>query len=170
MNLTRLLVISILVPSTFVVAIILVSFIPHRAEVLTHGQEHLALAAVIVAGIVPFSFLMLRIFGRIQDHILRQNDELSRRATEMESLLKVGRAVEESRELSQVLPTALEAVLEATSAEAAEVWLLDRQEGALFMSYHHGVAREAFLEIVLLDLGEGYPGIVAQTGAPMLVP
>ena len=33
----------------------------------------------------------------------------------------------------------------------------------------HGAAREAFLEITRLALGEGYPGIVAQTGRPILV-
>lgn len=169
MNLNRLLLVAIVVPSAFVVAILLVSFIPHRAGLLSHSQEHLILAVTMVAGIVPFAFFMLRVFRRIQGHVIQQNDELSRRTREMGALLRVGRAVEESQELEQVLPAALEAVLEATSAETAEVWLLDPQDGALVLRHHYGEATEAFLEITRFSPGEGYPGIVAETGKPLLV-
>jgi hypothetical protein len=128
-------------------------------EVAKDGEE----------GIIPFSYFMVRVFKRIQDHILGQNDELSRRATEMEALLRVGQVVGESLDLDRVLPSALEAVIDGTTAEAAEVWLLDRQEGTVVLLHHRGAARDAFLEITRLALGEGYPGIVAQTGTPILV-
>lgn len=169
MNLNRLLLLAILLPSVFVVGIVVVSYIPHREELFTHEQEHLALAATIVAGIIPFSYLMLRLFRRIQEHILRQNAELSRRTTEMEALLRVGQVVGESLDLDQVLPAALEAVIDGTTAESAEVWLLDPNDEAVRLLHHRGAASEAFLEIVRLPLGEGYPGIVAQTGKPILV-
>jgi hypothetical protein len=135
-NLNRLLLLAIGLPSTFVVGVILLSFLPHRAELLSHSQEHVALSLTIVIGIVPFSFFMLRVFRGIERRILQQNDDLSGRTREMEALLKVGRAVAESLDLDRVLPAALEATLEATSAEAAEVWLLDVQEGAVFLRHH----------------------------------
>ncbi|MFQ5860891.1 MAG: GAF domain-containing protein [Dehalococcoidia bacterium] len=169
MNLNRLLLLAILAPSAFVVGVVMLSYFPHQAELFGHETEHVLLGAVMVAGIIPFSFFMFRIFRRIQRHILQQNQELSRRTGEMEALLKVGRAVEESLELDRVLPAALEAVLEATSAEAAEVWLMDPQQGAVLLLHHHGAARKAFLEVTRFSLGEGYPGIVAQTGRPILV-
>lgn len=169
MNLNRLLLLAILVPSIFVVAVILFSFVPHQAELLTHGQEHIFLAIVMVTGIIPFSFFMLRIFKRIERHVLQQNEELSQRTKEMEALLKVSRAVGESLDLDSVLPAALDAVLEATSAESAEVWLLDPQDETVELRHQRGEARDAFLEITRFAVGEGYPGIVVETGRPILV-
>ena len=151
------------------VGVILLSFLPHREELLSHSQEHAALSITIVIGIVPFSFFMLRVFRGIERRIIQQNDDLSRRTAEMEALLKVGRAVAESLDLDRVLPAALEATLEATSAAAAEVWLLDAQEEAVYLRHHQGAAREAFFEISRFPLGEGYPGIVTQTGSAILV-
>ena len=74
-----------------------------------------------------------------------------------------------SRGTLGVLPAALEAVLEGTSAEAAEVWLVDSHDGSVMLRHHQGAAREAFLEITRLEPGEGYPGIVVETGRPILV-
>ena len=168
-NLSRLLLLTILFPSVYVVAVILASYLPHRTGLLTHEGEHLALALAIVAGIIPFSFFVHRIFQRIQHHIVKQNEELGRRAWEMEVLLKVGRAVEESLDMNQVLPASLKEVLKATSAEYAEVWVLAPREGALFLRYQEGKAQEAFRELTRFRLGEGYPGLVAQSGRSILV-
>ena len=163
-NLNRLLLIAILIPSAFVVVIISLSFVPHQAELLTHRQEHVGIAVGMVAGIVPFSFFMLRIFRRIEGHIIQQNDILSSRNTEMEALLELGRAVENSLDLDSVLSASLEVVLTTTGAEATEVWLLDNQREILTLRHHQGEARDAFLAITEFQIGEGYPGIVAQTG------
>lgn len=168
-NLNRLLVIAILIPSVFVVGIVLLSYVPHQAEKLTHGQEHTALAIAMVAGIVPFSFFMLRIFRKIQSHVVSQNEELSTRTIQMQALLKVGRAVEDSLNLDSLIPSALEAVIESTSAESSELWLLDQQKEAVSLRDHQGLSREAFREITRFQLGEGYPGIVALTGEPIHV-
>ena len=169
MNLRRLLLITILAPSVFVIGVVLFSYLPHRAGLLTHGGEHVFLGLVMVTGIIPFSFFTHHIFRRIQGHILQQNEELARRTGEMEALLRVARAAEESLELDQVLRSASEAVLDATSGEAVEVWLVEEPERDLVLRHHQGEAREAFLEINRFPLGEGYPGIVAATGQPILV-
>jgi hypothetical protein len=136
LNLHKLLLVAILLPSVFVITVTLLSFLPHREGMLSHGQEHAALALVMVAGIVPFSFLMLGIFRRIQGQILMQNRELSRRTREMEALLKVGKAVEESVDLDRVLPAALGAVVAVTNAEAAEAWLVDPAGGGITLAHH----------------------------------
>lgn len=169
MNLNRLLLIAIGVPAIFVVTVIGASYFPHQAELLSHGGEHIALSVAIVIGIIPFSFLMLRIFRRIERHIIDQNRELSQRTRETEALLKVGRAVEASLEMDRVLPMALEAMVEGTNAEAAEVWLLNPQDKALYLRFHQGSGKEAFLETDRFAVGEGYPGIVLQTGNPLFV-
>ncbi|MBI4311526.1 MAG: GAF domain-containing sensor histidine kinase [Chloroflexi bacterium] len=162
MNLNRLLLIAILLPAIYAIAVIGASYFPHQTGLLSHDGEHVALSIAIVSGIIPFAFLMLHIFRRIEGHIFQQNKELN-------ALLKVGRGVEESVDLDRVLPTALEATLEATTAEAAEVWVVEAKEEALYLRLHAGAAKEAFAEIGRFKLGEGYPGIVAQTGNPILV-
>ena len=169
MNLSRLLLMAIILPSVFVVAVILVSFAPHQAGLLDHAQEHAFLAVIIVGGIIPFALFMFHVFRRIQGHVLRQNRELSRLVAEREALLKVGRAVEESLDLDRVLPAALEAVLEATSAEAAEVWLVNPEDGSVTMRHHQSRFSDAFLEITRFERGQGFPGIVVETGKPILV-
>ena len=168
MKLKHLLLPAILAPSIFVVLVAGLSYYPHKTGFFTHEQEHLVLTFVMVVGIIPFSFLMLRIFRRIQAHILHQNEELARRARESEALLKVGRVVEQSMDMDRVLPAALEAILEATNGEAAEVWLVDRQQGVVYLRHHEGKAKEAFADITRFPIGEGYPGIVAQTGRTIL--
>ena len=107
MNLRRLLLLTILAPSTFVVGVVVLSYLSHQAGFLTHGGEHLLLAVIMVTGIIPFSFFAHHIFRRIEKHILPQN-----------------RTTEESLELDQVLRSASKAVLEATGGEAAEVRLV----------------------------------------------
>lgn len=169
MNLRRLLQLAIILPSLFVVIVSAATFIPHWRGLLSHEVEHIVLALGILAGIIPFSFLMLRIFRRIEQHILRQNETLSQRNKETEALLKVGKAAQESLKIDTVLPAALRATLEATSADAAEVWLSDHDGQTLQLRYHEGGSREAFVEISQFRFGEGYPGMVALTGKAILV-
>lgn len=121
-----------------------------------------------LVGIVPFSVLMMNIFRRVHIHTLKQNEALTQRTREMEALLRVGRAVESSLELDKIIPAALEAILEITTAEAAEVWLSDPQEGVVSLRYHKGHDAEAFQVMTRFRMGEGYPGIVAQSGQPIL--
>lgn len=169
MNLRRLLLVAIVVPSLGVVALTAASYVPHRAGLLSHSQEHLTLAVSLVAGVVPFSILMVALFRRIQHHIVRQNDELSQRNREAEALLRVGRAVEGSRDLDHVLPAALDALLEATTAESAEVWLPDQSRTNLELRYQRGMAGDAFHTISRFRMSEGLPGIAASTGQSVVV-
>ncbi len=111
-----------------------------------------------------------------QDEVgtLASSFEVMRRRLEhslndFESLLEVARAVGQSLELDKVLPGVLDAVIGGTSAEAAEVWLVEDMEKSVVLRQHRGEAREAFLEIVRLPIGEGFPGIVVQTRLPINV-
>lgn len=167
-GLNRLLWAAILAPSAFVIGVTLASYFPHTARLLSHAEEHVFLAAAMIAGIIPFSFLMVRIFRRIEGRIITQNELLSRRTREMEALLKVGQAAEESLELGKILPASLEAVLDATTAEYAEVWLLDADGSELTLRHQRGADISAFSEIARFEIGRGYPGLVAESAEPIL--
>lgn len=167
-NLNRLLALTIILSSTFTVAVIVFDYLLHKTWGLDHGSRHLVVAAtIIVAGIIPISFFAFRVFRRIERHIMEQNQRLAQRAQEMGALLRVERATAESLELDAMLRFALAAVVETTPAEEAEVWLTD--DGNVVLRHHQGEFREAFLDITCFRLGEGYPGLVAQTGEPILV-
>ena len=85
---------------------------------------------------------------------------------ELLTLLAVGNATTSSLLLSELLSRALDAVLEVTDVQSAEVWLVEGQE--VVLSMHRGASFEAFLEKNRLRLGEGFPGMVVQSGSPLI--
>lgn len=94
-------------------------------------------------------------------------EQSQRQNQEMLAMMAVGRAANSSLDLDEVLVKALDTILDVSTAEAAEVWLMeDNQE--LVMRCHRGIHREAFLEHTRFMVGEGFPGIVAKTGEPVL--
>ncbi|MFQ5826862.1 MAG: GAF domain-containing protein, partial [Dehalococcoidia bacterium] len=90
------------------------------------------------------------------------------RNREMEALLAVSRAGASSLDLPRVLDRALDTILEVTSAEAAEMWLAE-ERGELTLTRHRGAASEAFHEQTRFQMGEGFPGLAAQTCSPVVV-
>ena len=90
------------------------------------------------------------------------------RNRELAALLAVSEAATSSLELDQVLDEALDAVLAVTTAEAAEIWLME-DSGELALHRHRGAAPEAFYERTRFEVGEGLPGLAAQTGSPVVV-
>ncbi len=89
------------------------------------------------------------------------------RNREMEALLVVSRAVAESLDLPQVLDRALAPILEITSADAAEIWLTeDGRE--LVLKCHRGAASDIFHARTHFLIGEGFPGLAAQTGSTVV--
>ncbi|MBI4287469.1 MAG: GAF domain-containing sensor histidine kinase [Chloroflexi bacterium] len=93
-------------------------------------------------------------------------DRSERRNRELAALGAVGKAVTSSLDLDEVLSQALDAVLEVTAADAAEVWLVSDSE--LVMWGHRGDHPEAFLLESSFPIGSGLLGEVAGSQAPIL--
>jgi DNA-binding SARP family transcriptional activator len=62
----------------------------------------------------------------------------------------------------------LDRLLAATGADAAELFVREPSGGRLWMAAHRGLAARDFQERTAFDRGEGYPGIVAEHGEPLL--
>lgn len=92
-----------------------------------------------------------------------------RRNREMEALLAVNGAVTSSLDLPHVLDRALEAIVAVTSAEAAEIWLLDEPAEELTLSAHRGASPDAFHEASRFQVGAGLPGLAVMSRAPVVV-
>ena len=112
-------------------------------------------AVFIVGNLVAFSFGGLRKERgyRIQLAALNQTSSV----------------VSQSLELSQILNSCVDNIINVMSVDAALIFLLDEEAGHLTLAAHQGVS-EAFVGSVgRIKMGEGLNGAVAQTGEPMLV-
>jgi len=71
--------------------------------------------------------------------------------------------------LSQAdLDGVLDELLEHSGADAAELFVREPGAGRLWLAAHRGMAARDFRSRTVFDVGEGYPGVVAQTGEPIL--
>ncbi|MEX0673902.1 MAG: sensor histidine kinase [Gaiellaceae bacterium] len=83
-----------------------------------HFPGYLYVLLVLAAAVSAFSFAIFGLIGRLEREIFRRNRQLA-------ALLAVGRAEQAPGRLSDVLEAALDALVEATAAGAAEVWLIE---------------------------------------------
>ncbi|MBI2859820.1 MAG: GAF domain-containing sensor histidine kinase [Chloroflexi bacterium] len=87
---------------------------------------------------------------------------------DLTALLSIVKVTSSSLNVNEVLDRSLVTIIEVTSADAAEIWLIEGEE-ELVMRCHRGTHAEAFLEQERFRLGEGIPGIVAQQRINVLV-
>ncbi len=114
----------------------------------------------LAAGVSVFSFAIFALIGSVEA-------ELIERSQRLEAVLAVGRAASSSLRLADLLDAALDAILAVTSAEAAELWLLEG--GELVLERQRGLDQGAFCERTRFRLGEGLPGAAALSGRPVVV-
>lgn len=135
---------------------------------LHHFPGVLVVLGVTIAGTSLFAFGVFAVVNRLERQILVQNQALEQRTQELEAVLTVGRAASSSLELGELLDAAMDAILEVTNADAAEVWLRPTP-GELVLARHRGSDEEAFTERTRLRDGEGLPGLTATAAAPVVV-
>ncbi|MBI4302064.1 MAG: GAF domain-containing sensor histidine kinase [Chloroflexi bacterium] len=99
--------------------------------------------------------------ANLYEQSLLQNRELG-------ALLAVGKVATSSIQLDELLSASLDTVLEVTSTDAAEIWLAEG-DGDIVMRCHRGAHRDPFMERTRFSVGEGIPGLVAQSKEPILI-
>lgn len=68
----------------------------------------------------------------------------------------------------EALPEVLRWIAESTDMEVAELFLLDQQTGQMVLTGQQGPFVSAFRQITQFPIGEGYPGLVAAGGEPIV--
>ncbi len=160
-KLTRLKWLTVVAPAIFITAfetarhILLEPVLPEWA-----GSAFLLIS--ISGGAFFFSRFVFGVIDKAQGEILRRNQELSARN-------EVGVAVSEAQALDETLGKALEIVLRVTGAEGGQILVLEEETQQLVGVAQRGIASEAFKDVPRFSLGEGLPGLVAQSGEPVLV-
>lgn len=105
------------------------------------------------------------VFANIQ----RQEAEIIQRNRELAAVNAVGEVLSQSLKVEEILPRALDTILEAIRLEAGEVFLREEETGEMVLWAHRGLFPEAFREVVRFKPGEGFPGRVAATGEAIVV-
>jgi GAF domain-containing protein len=78
-------------------------------------------------------------------------------------------ALRQSPELSRTLNAALDKLMEVIGVEGGGVRLVDEETGELVLVAHRGISEQMVQEARRLKLGEGFPGLVAERGEPIVV-
>lgn len=86
----------------------------------------------------------------------------------LEALYQLGRILNSSLSLDEILPTALSQTLDLLQAKTASVMLLDEKGEELRIRLAHGLPPE-IVERTIVRLGERVSGRVAATGEPVLI-
>ena len=106
--------------------------------------------------------------ARLVENMRERDVALTRRNVDMSLLNGIASTLTSSLELDEILNKTLGLVMEYMKVEAGEIFLLDDNKAMLRMVLHRGQSAEAFWTRNLFQLGEGYPGIVAQTRKAMV--
>ncbi len=102
---------------------------------------------------------------------MREHDEaVTRRNEDMSLLNDIASTLTSSLELEEILNKSLALVMNYMKVEAGEIFLLEEDKQTLRMVLHRGEAAEAFWNRNLFKVGEGYVGLTAQKGEPLLSP
>jgi signal transduction histidine kinase len=134
-------------------------YVPHW---LFHTIIYLGAIGAVAVGSLVFSNYIFDLIHQKDRAIRRQNQELA-------ALNAVGAAINESLDLDAVLSRALDRVLEVTGAESGEIFLQEEHSGDLVLHAFHGIYAEAFREMTRFKQKEGFPGLIAVTGVPLVV-
>lgn len=104
----------------------------------------------------------------IRREIKRTTTSLERRVSELETLVKLGRAVTSTLDLDSVLTNVVAAAVELTGAEEGSLLLLDEAGDELYMKASHNF-EEGFARSFRLPVRDTLAGKVIRTGKPLVL-
>jgi signal transduction histidine kinase len=106
--------------------------------------------------------------ARLIEEMRARDYALTRRNMDMALLNDIASTLTSSLELDEILNKTLGLVMNYMQVEAGEIFLLEEDKSTLRMVLHRGQAAEAFWTKNNFQVGEGYPGTVAQTRKPLI--
>ncbi|HNH26805.1 MAG TPA: GAF domain-containing sensor histidine kinase, partial [Anaerolineales bacterium] len=106
--------------------------------------------------------------ARLIDQMKERDVALTRRNVDMTLLNDIASTLTSSLELDEILNKTLGLVMNYMKVEAGEIFLLEEDKTTLRMMLHRGQAAEAFWTHNIFRVGEGYPGVVAETCRPLI--
>ncbi len=124
---------------------------------LGHASGHAVAIVVVAAAVVVFSTTIFRVLARMQQKIVRQNEELS-------ALNAVGQAASGSLDLQTTITSALDTITEVTEASAAQIIVASDTLGEPPLTFARGAADGLKRLDAIPDLGATGEGVDASGG------
>ena len=133
-----------------------------------------ASAVFIMGNVVAISFASLRKEREYRSQLEIAHQELKthiqaikENERNLASLNQISSTISQSLELEQVLNAAIDNVVDIMQVDAAWIFLLNEETRELELSAHRGFSEEFARGIDRLKIGEGFSGVVAETGKPL---
>ncbi len=107
--------------------------------------------------------------ARLYADLVSRDEVLQQRNEDLALLNSIATAMSDARDIDVILEQTLDQVMAYLGVEAGEIYLLDEDNQSLHLALHRGETSEPFWIKDRFELGEGFVGIVADTGKPMVV-
>jgi signal transduction histidine kinase len=106
--------------------------------------------------------------ARMYRELEERDQSLFQRNKDLKLLNDIGEMLSETSEIDIILEKTLEYVMSYLGVEAGEIFLTEEDGLSLRMALHRGEAGDAFWTKDQFRLGEGFIGIVAESGKPIV--
>jgi signal transduction histidine kinase len=105
--------------------------------------------------------------ARLVDDLLRHDNALTQRNNDLALVNDIGEALASSMDVDEILDKTLSRVMDYLEVEAGEIFLTE-EDGSLRLALHRGEAASAFWTKDRFESGEGFIGMVAESGKPVI--
>ncbi|OGO27058.1 MAG: hypothetical protein A2Z16_12095 [Chloroflexi bacterium RBG_16_54_18] len=106
--------------------------------------------------------------ARLYETLLRRDSELCQRNEDLKLLNDVAAALTGSLEVDEILDKTLDLVMSYLDVEAGEIFLCEDDEKILRLALHRGSFEENLSDMDRFRFGEGFIGMVAASGKPLV--
>jgi signal transduction histidine kinase len=106
--------------------------------------------------------------ARMYRELEERDQSLSQRNKDLKLLNDIGEMLADTSEIDLILEKTLDYVMSYLDVEAGEIFLTEEDGLSLRMVMHRGEAADAFWTKDQFRLGEGFVGIVAESGKPLV--
>ena len=106
--------------------------------------------------------------ARLYEDLVGRDEALRRRNQDLSLLNNLAAVLAGSLNVDEILDQTLNRVMDYLDVEAGEIFLREESERELRLALHRSQVAEAFLTKDRFRLGEGFVGLVAETGKPIL--
>jgi signal transduction histidine kinase len=106
--------------------------------------------------------------AKLYRHLKERDIALTRRSEDLTLMNDFASTLTASLELDEILNKTLALVMNYMKVEAGEIFLLEDDRNTLRLVLHRGQAAEAFWTRTRFKVNEGFIGIVAKTGKPLV--
>ncbi len=106
--------------------------------------------------------------ARMYKDLVERDEALAQRNKDLGLLNSIGEMLASTNQMDVILEKILDHIMSYLDVEAGEIFLTEEDGSSLRMAMHRGDAAAAFWTKDQFRLGEGFVGLVAESGKPMV--